>query len=86
MRSIDPISEQEYQYNDDNKSLLELLENKIALNYQVSEKACRNVFLNVVKKINLTAVPLILIPEKSQSNAHIMISILSLIRRVLRNG
>ena len=31
VRSIDPIPEQEYQYNDDNKFLLELQEYKIAL-------------------------------------------------------
>ena len=31
VRSIDPIPEQEYQYNDDDKSLLELQEYKIAL-------------------------------------------------------
>lgn len=86
VRSIDPIPEQEYQYNDENKSLLALLEDKSLLNYHVSEKACRNVLPNILQKINLEAVPFILIPEKSQPNAHIMISVLSLIRRVLRYG
>ena len=49
-------------YIDDNKiprkRFLELLEYKIALNYHVPAKICRNVFLNLLKKRNLTAIPL----------------------------
>ena len=39
------------------------------LNYHVSAKVCRNVFPNVLKKRNLTAIPLFPIPEYGQSNA-----------------
>ena len=38
-------------------------------NYHMSAKVCRNVFSDVLKKRNLAAIPLILIPENSQSNA-----------------
>ena len=37
--------------------------------YRVSTKFCRTAFLNVLKKRNVTAIPLILIPEYGQSNA-----------------
>ena len=39
------------------------------LNYHVPAKVCRNVFPNVLKKENLTAIPLSLILEYGQSNA-----------------
>ena len=48
---------------------LELLECKIVLIYHVSANVYRYVFPNFPKKRNLTAIPLILIPEYGQSNA-----------------
>ena len=45
---------------------------KSLLNYRVSAKVGRNVFPNLLKKRNLTAIPLSLIPEYGQSNATLM--------------
>ena len=39
------------------------------LNYRVSAKFYRNVFPNLIKKRNLAAIPLSLMPEYGQSNA-----------------
>ena len=45
------------------------MEYKIALNLSCVGETCRNVFPNVLKKRNLTAILLILIQENGQSNA-----------------
>ena len=64
MCSIDPIRN---TYNDDKKSHIRgfwsYWSTKWLLNYQVSAKFCRNVFPNLLKKRNLTAIPLILNSE-----------------------
>ena len=41
---------------------------KSLLNYRVSAKFCRNGFPFLLKKRNIKAIPLILIPEYGQSN------------------
>ena len=62
--SIDPIRN---TYNDNKKSHIRgfwsYWSTKWLLNYQVSAKFCRNVFPNLLKKRNLTAIPLILNSE-----------------------
>ena len=41
----------------------------LLLKYHLSAQVCRNVFSNLIKKINLTAIPPIFIPEYVQLNA-----------------
>ena len=47
------------------------------LNYHVSAKSCTNIFPYLLEKRNLTAIPLILIPEYGQSNATLNRSFIS---------
>ena len=64
-------------YNDVKKSVIRRFWNywstKWLLNYHVSTKVCRNFFSNLLKKRNLTAILLILIPEYGQWNATLTI-------------
>ena len=54
---------------------------KWLLNYHALANICRNVSPNLLKKRNLTAFPLILIPEYGQSNATLILMISSKVVR-----